>query len=498
MEIFENVIDNHLLQSVFNNPHFAIYRLSTDGKLLYANDTLCKMLGAKSFEEIISICERNDDFSNNFNIQKYYDHLLKINNLDGLESRWKTVSGRSIEVVEYVQKVSIDNTYFYDCIAEDITEKKIVDELIGDVIERDYAIIRTLPDILFMLTKEGKITNCKIGVDVEFIKSQDFMVGKELKDIFPKNISKLLLEHIQNAYYSGKLNSCNFTLKDIETEKHYEARIVKSNKLEVLMLIRDVTAQKKNEQQIIKIAEDLKQINNTKDKFVSIIAHDVKTPIIALIGYAEILSEDIEYLQPSEIKEFASNIVEISKQTVALLTNLLEWSRMQTGRLDYNPTILDSYKIVQNTLTLLKAGASNKNISIENHIEKNNFIYADENMIQSIFNNLITNAIKFTNVNGTITLNCEPEGRMMRFSVSDNGVGMDDNQISMIFDFNQSFTKPGTINEKGTGLGLVLCKDFIEKHGGNFWVKSKPDNGTEFFFTIPAYKNEGTGFIQDL
>lgn len=485
----ENLTGNGILKSIFNNPHFAIYRLSSKGELLFANNTFYRMLGVKSFEEIISLCEHSEWFRNNFHPKKYQEHLFKINHNDGLETRWKTASGRSIEVVEYVQKINEnDKVFFYDCIAEDITEKKIIDELIGEVIERDYAIIKTLPDILFMLTKDGTITNCKIGSDVEFVRSQDYMIGKRITDIFPDEIAKELLEHINDAHYSQKLISYNFILKNSENEKHYEARIVKSNKQEVLMLIRDITIQKKNEQQIVKIAEDLKQINKTKDKFVSIIAHDVRAPIIALIGYAEILAEDIEELQINEIKEFSSNIVEISKQTITLLTNLLEWSRIQTGRLDFNPTTLDSYNLVQNTITLLKASASNKNITIKNHIEKNTLIYADENMMQSVFNNLVNNAIKFSNLNGTITLSCEKVDEMIRFSVKDNGVGMDKDQIAMIFDFNKSITTPGTIKEKGTGLGLILCKEFVEKHSGKLWVNSTLNNGTEFFFSIPEVK----------
>ena len=122
-----------------------------------------------------------------------------------------------------------------------------------------------------------------------------------------------------------------------------------------------------------------------------------------LIGYAEILAEDIDELQKSEIKEFASSIVEISKQTIGLLTNLLEWSRLQTGRIEFHPAPLNAYSISENTIALLTSNAEQKNISIINKLDKETFVYADENMMQSIFNNLVTNAIKFTNRNGQIS-----------------------------------------------------------------------------------------------
>ncbi|MDP2365805.1 MAG: HAMP domain-containing sensor histidine kinase, partial [Ignavibacteria bacterium] len=138
------------------------------------------------------------------------------------------------------------------------------------------------------------------------------------------------------------------------------------------------------------------------------------------------------------------------------------------------------------TIALLTSNAEQKNISIINKLDKETFVYADENMMQSIFNNLVTNAIKFTNRNGQISLTTKRMDDMVCFSVKDNGVGMDENQKSMIFEMGKNFTTPGTTNEKGSGLGMILCKDFIEKHGGEIWVESNSGKGSEFFFTIPA------------
>ncbi len=446
------------------------------------------MLGFNSYEEMITTFEKDELFRENFSVKKYQEHLFKINNTEGVESRWRNKSGRLIYINEYVQKCydTVDNSVYYDCIAEDITEKKIVDELISDVIGRDYAIIKALPDILFILSEDGKFTDFKAGSNSEFPMYLSSIIGKNIWDIFPHSIAEQLYESIKDTHSSGLLKTYNFEMHNHDAEKHYEARIVKSHKNEVLMLLRDVTNQKQNEFQILKIAEDLKQINETKDKFVSIIAHDVRTPIIALIGYAEILADDIEELQKSEIKEFASSIVEISKQTIGLLTNLLEWSRLQTGRIEFHPAPLNAYSISEDTVALLTSNAEQKNITIINNLNKETYVYADENMMQSIFNNLVTNAIKFTNRNGQIFITSKRQDGMICFSVKDNGIGMNEDQKSMLFEMNKSFTTPGTTNEKGTGLGMILCKDFIEKHGGKIWVESKSSKGSEFFFTIPA------------
>ncbi|MDP2363576.1 MAG: PAS domain S-box protein, partial [Ignavibacteria bacterium] len=302
MQTTEKILSEENISSGFHtSPHFAFYRISNAGVPINSNQTFLRMLGFNSFEEMIITFEKDELFRENFSENKYQEHFFKINNTEGVESRWRNKSGRVVYVNEYVQKChdSIDGSVYYDCIAEDITEKKIVDELISDVIGRDYAIIKALPDILFILSEDGKFTDFKSGSNAEFPISPSYIIGKKIWDIFPHSIAEQLQDSIKDAYLTGQLKTYNFKMQNQDVDKHYEARIVKSHKNEVLMLLRDVTNQKLSEFQIIKIAEDLKQINDTKDKFVSIIAHDVKTPIIALIGYAEILAEDIDELQKS-------------------------------------------------------------------------------------------------------------------------------------------------------------------------------------------------------
>lgn len=483
--------EENISSSFFANPHFAFYRISSDGYPVFANQTLIRMLGFSSRDEFIKSFKENPQFRENFSISKYQEHLLKINNTDGVESRWRKKNGRIVVVTEYIQKYfdPTDGSVFYDCIAEDITEKKIIDELMSDVIGRDYAIIKALPDILFILSNDGNFTDYKTGINSGFPISPDYFVGKSLWDVFPQQISDDLYRTIKETRLNGQLSTYDFQMPGQFGSKHYEARVVKSHQNEVLLLLRDVTNQKQNELQILKIAEDLRQINDTKDKFVSIIAHDVKTPIVALIGYAEILAEDIEELQKSEIKEFASSIVEISKQTIGLLTNLLEWSRLQTGRMEFHPVQMNAFNTAENSISLLASNAEQKNIKIINELDKDTYIYADENMMQSVFNNLLTNAIKFTNRNGGINITSDKCEDMICFSVKDNGVGMDAKQKTLLFEMNKSFTTPGTTNEKGSGLGMILCKDFIEKHGGKIWVESSVGIGSEFFFTVPASVN---------
>ncbi|KAB2851237.1 MAG: PAS domain S-box protein, partial [Ignavibacterium sp.] len=255
--------EENISSSFFANPHFAFYRISSDGYPVFANQTLIRMLGFSSRDEFIKSFKENPQFRENFSISKYQEHLLKINNTDGIESIWRKKNGRIVVVTEYIQKYfdPTDGSVFYDCIAEDITEKKIIDELMSDVIGRDYAIIKALPDILFILSNDGNFTDYKTGNNSGFPISPDYFVGKSLWDVFPQQISDDLYRTIKETRLNGQLSTYDFQMPGQFGSKHYEARVVKSHQNEVLLLLRDVTNQKQNELQILKIAEDLRQIN---------------------------------------------------------------------------------------------------------------------------------------------------------------------------------------------------------------------------------------------
>ncbi len=320
-----------------------------------------------------------------------------------------------------------------------------------------------------------------------FFKNPALLIGRKITSVFPKTVSEKLSEAIKHTLQTNQLSSVEFSVISEDEEIFYEARIVVNSDNQALMLLRDVTPQKEAEAQLRKVTEDLKQANASKDKFFSIIAHDLRTPLIGLIGYAEILSEDIDELELSEIKEYSKNIVDISRQTIKLLSNLLEWSRLQTGKIQFNPSDVKIYSIVENIFQLLKSNAQHKEIELINSTNMNHIAYADENMIYSVFNNLISNAIKFTRTGGKIEVSSEQKGEEIIVSVKDNGVGIDEENLKNLFELDKSFTTPGTENEKGSGLGIILCRDFIKKHGGRIWVNSKVGEGTTFFFTLPVF-----------
>jgi len=186
-----------------------------------------------------------------------------------------------------------------------------------------------------------------------------------------------------------------------------------------------------------------------------------------------------------KIKKYSEIISLTSKSGYNLLENLLQWSRSQTGTIAYTPLKLQLAVVVEETLDLLTAAAEKKNIVINQNISPEIWVYADEGMLMTILRNLISNAIKFTPEGGTITLNAKEKDFMVEISVSDTGVGITPDAIEKIFRIDVNYTTKGTNNESGTGLGLIVCKEFVEKHEGKIWVISEVNKGSTFFFTLP-------------
>lgn len=231
--------------------------------------------------------------------------------------------------------------------------------------------------------------------------------------------------------------------------------------------------------------QNLKELNATKDKFFSIIAHDLKNPFNALLGFSELLEKTYDSCSEEEKKEYINVIYESSQNLFKLLDNLLQWSRTQTNSISYHPEEFVVYPLIMQEVEFLHLNAEKKMIRINVNVNYKTTAYADKNIISSVVRNLISNAIKFTNTNGQVdieTLDLESE---IQVSISDSGIGIDNNDLDKIFQLNSSISNKGTANEDGTGLGLLLCKEFTEMNHGRIWATSNKGKGSTFYFTIP-------------
>ncbi len=308
-------------------------------------------------------------------------------------------------------------------------------------------------------------------------------VHPEERHIIPLEISKALASTL--PYYSNQVEH-RIVRADGEI-RHVIVRFTAikdkaGHTTKLLGAIQDVTERKKIEIQ-------LNELIASKDKFFSIIAHDLKNPFNSLIGFSELLMERVAANDYSRLDFFAESLHTVSTQTYSLLENLLEWANSQRGGIQYNPREINLQNQVTEVYELLSEMASKKNIQISVNIPDQITVIVDQNMLKTILRNLISNAIKFTFINGKIDLSATASNSEAIVTVADNGTGMSPETIQKLFKLESNLSTRGTNDEKGTGLGLMLCKEFVEKHGGTIWAESEPGTGSKFMFTLPVKTN---------
>lgn len=229
----------------------------------------------------------------------------------------------------------------------------------------------------------------------------------------------------------------------------------------------------------------LKELNATKDKFFGIIAHDLRHPFNSILGFSDLLMKNIAKYDTEKINKFVETIHSSGQSAYNLLENLLEWSRAQTGNIEFKPEKFILENLFIDVITLSSTTAAAKNITINYEILDSLIVYADQNMLKTVMRNLIGNAIKFTKQNGNISVMAVLHNNEITVTVSDTGVGMDEIEMNKLFKTSEKVSTTGTAGEKGTGLGLLLCKEFVEKHDGKIWVESKAGKGSDFKFSLP-------------
>ena len=242
----------------------------------------------------------------------------------------------------------------------------------------------------------------------------------------------------------------------------------------------------------------LLQLNSDKDRFMSILAHDLKSPFNSILGSLDLLSLNIHKYDINKIEKLVNNANNSAQHVYHLLDDILIWVNAESGHLSYDPQNVSFKKIYSDLLEVLKPNATAKNITIKCLSKDDILVFADIDMLSTILRNLVSNAIKFTNMGGIINVSVNkfenPEmkitdsasSKYQIISVSDNGVGISINNLDKLFDLTQKYSTRGTLEEEGTGLGLIICKEFVEKHGGTIWVESVPGKGSQFYFTLPG------------
>jgi two-component system sensor histidine kinase/response regulator len=383
---------------------------------------------------------------------------------------------------------------------EDITERKMSESILRESEERFRELFNDAPLGYHELDMEGRI--------VRVNKTELEMLGYSMEEMLGKYVWKFYVdEEISRLAVLAKI-AHNTVEKNLERMIRRKDGTTFPVLIEQLLLydlngickgirtaIQDITERKKNENEIQRINSEMVELLATKDRFFSIIAHDLRSPFNGILGFSEILKEEARDLDVSTIEQYAGMINFSSRQVLNLLENLLEWARLQRGQMPFNPSSIVLKEVANETIDLLKENANLKEISLFNHIPDDLIVHADENMIKALIRNLLSNAIKFTSSKGKVELfavaNTSENNGHVEVSVLDNGMGINKENIKKLFNIGTNYAARGTKNEKGTGLGLILCKEFVEKHGGRIWVESDADpqsenKGSTFKFTLPT------------
>ncbi|MDH5585513.1 MAG: GAF domain-containing sensor histidine kinase [Nitrospirota bacterium] len=246
-------------------------------------------------------------------------------------------------------------------------------------------------------------------------------------------------------------------------------------------LARQVVAQL----ELRRLTKELQQLVESKNKLFHIVSHDLRSPFNGILAFSQTLAEEAETLSREDIQEFSQTVLTSAEQVMHLIDNLLQCTRFELGTLDYQPTSVAIDTVVMNVVMLLKGNATQKNIDLVYQANPSAEVFADSTMLHSIVQNLVGNALKFTPAEGRVTIQTEEQDTMIQVSVIDTGVGVSPDKLAGLFEVMAGRTTDGTSGEKGTGLGLLLCKDFVEKHGGRVWVDSVMGQGAAFHFTLP-------------
>jgi len=459
-----------------------------DGKMYEVNQSAINILGYTKNELLATSSPSVNIWKSKEGRNKILKKLLEKRSLINEEVQYQAKSGKTIDAKLSAAIIELNGKEVILSDLVDATENKKAEKALEDSLER-----------LRFAQKAGKI-----GIWEWDVKADTIIWSDMAYEIFGLHNKKELLstdkyfDYVLPEDRQRIIDELDIALINNLTEHQTEYRIKKGNQTvwieevseivydsnrefaKMIGTMHDITDRKKAEQK-------LKESNLTKDKFFSILAHDLINPFNTMLGFSSLLVSNFKKYEPSKQEKFVNIIHHNLRNTYKLLDNLLLWARSQRGVVEFKPERLNLYLLLGETTGLLEQSAKNKNIDLENNMPVDINVYADKNMLSTILRNLISNAIKFTPKNGTIEIGYR-KGKENRqeIYIKDSGLGVPKENLNRIFEVSENISTKGTEGETGTGLGLILCKEFVEKHGGKIWVESETGKGSEFIFTIPA------------
>ena len=380
----------------------------------------------------------------------------------------------------------------YVGISRDITQRKTAEEVLRQS-EEKFRVLANVAKVMISIVEDAAGKKYLFMNDewhrvlgynrdeVQNMEPMDFVAPESKQEVLD-NAAKRMQGKQAPVSYEVKVVTKSGEIRQLD----FSATVITfQNKKALLTTAIDISERKKTEEALRESETKLRELNAQKDKFFSIIAHDLKSPFNAIVGFSELLMEQINEKNYEGIHEYAKIISQSSLQAMDLLMNLLEWSRAQSGRMLFIPEKMKLVDLIEENILLFQGIARQKSITINKFLPDKITVFADESMIGTVLRNLISNAIKFTSKGGEINISAVKRLKEVLVSVSDNGIGIAPQRLEKLFRIDEGDSTRGTNDEKGTGLGLILCKEFIENHGGTIGAESKEGKGSTFYFSLP-------------
>jgi PAS domain S-box-containing protein len=321
-----------------------------------------------------------------------------------------------------------------------------------------------------------------VGKSVGFI-WRDSVFGNHVK----AGINKCLSGETVSVQFEGVIPGGEYKI----LEMHYYPHLDSAGNVDgVISTSKDVTEHKKAELCLKENEARLKELNATKDKLFSVIGHDLQGPLSNIIGFSELIDKAYDQYSDEEIRKYNKIIYQLSQSVSELLENLLTWARSQRNRISWTPQNISMQLIIDKCYSLLTHQILHKEILFTNNVPADTTVFADEEMVTIVVRNLISNAIKFTGRGGSITIFRANSDDSVTIGIKDTGIGIPAETAQHLFKASSSHAQTGTEGETGTGLGLIICKDFIDKNEGEIWIESTPGEGSVFYFSLPVAINE--------
>lgn len=374
-------------------------------------------------------------------------------------------------------------------IIKDISERKLAENLFKESEANARAIMESTDEVFMLIDKKGILLDCNEAHARRLNSTRKELIGQNIFDLLPRDIGERRSQLVDEVIATKKPFFGEDYRDGLWNEYIIQPVIAEGKEInKVAVFSKDITEWKINSKILKENEKRLKKLNSTKDKLFSIIAHDLKSPFNTILGFSELIMDEIKNNDLEKVNLYAGLIRDSSARTLTLVENLLDWSRTQTGKIAIKLKNTELKSIVDNSIQLLSDRAMQKSITLINKIPEQLSTLVDQDMFNVIIRNLISNAIKFTDKGGNITISSLEDENQIRIIVEDSGIGIDSARLKDLFQLGENHSTVGTKKERGTGLGLIVCKEFVEKLGGIIWAESELGQGSRFCFTVPLNK----------